>query len=126
MLTFLQIRNFTIIESLDLDFSAGFTCITGETGAGKSIMVGALGLLCGARADTSAIREGCERAELNAGFYLDENSAALAWLREAELDDGSSCLPSSDIAADLIAHWGLDEGAGDAIHDLTTNNNDGN
>jgi DNA repair protein RecN (Recombination protein N) len=92
MLTFLQIRNFTIIESLDLDFSAGFTCITGETGAGKSILVGALGLLCGARADTSAIREGCERAELNAGFYLDENSAALAWLREAELDDGSSCL----------------------------------
>jgi DNA repair protein RecN (Recombination protein N) len=92
MLTFLQIRNFAIIESLDLEFSDGFTCITGETGAGKSILVGALGLLCGERADTSAVRSGSDRAELSAGFELDENSAALTWLREAELDEGATCL----------------------------------
>jgi DNA repair protein RecN (Recombination protein N) len=92
MLNFLQIRNYAIVDSLDLEFSAGFTCITGETGAGKSILVGALGLLCGNRADTSAIRSGADRAELNAEFELPPDSPALSWLREAELDDGSICL----------------------------------
>ena len=53
MLRFLQIRDYAIVDSLDLDVSTGFTCITGETGAGKSILVGALGLLCGERADSS-------------------------------------------------------------------------
>ena len=75
MLTFLQIRDYAIVDSLDLDVSEGFTCITGETGAGKSILVGALGLLCGARADTAAIREGADRAELSAGFDLRNNAA---------------------------------------------------
>ncbi|MBT8059078.1 MAG: DNA repair protein RecN [Gammaproteobacteria bacterium] len=92
MLSFLQIRNYTIVESLDLDFASGFTCITGETGAGKSILVGALGLLCGNRADSSAIRSGASRAELGAGFELAAGSAALAWLQDRELDDGSTCL----------------------------------
>ena len=68
MLSFLQIRNFTIVESLDLDFTAGFTAITGETGAGKSIIVDALGLLKGKRADTTAIRTGAQKAELSAEF----------------------------------------------------------
>ena len=53
MLRFLQIRDFAIVDSLDLEVNAGFTCITGETGAGKSILVGALGLLSGERADTA-------------------------------------------------------------------------
>jgi DNA repair protein RecN (Recombination protein N) len=92
MLSFLQIRNFTIVETLDLDFSAGFTAITGETGAGKSILVDALGLLRGNRADTAAIRTGASRAELNAQFDLEEGSRALNWLCEAELDDGCGCL----------------------------------
>lgn len=92
MLTFLQIQNYAIIEALDLDFATGFTCITGETGAGKSIMVGALGLLTGQRADTSAIRSDCKKAELIAEFELAPGNAALEWLRERELDDGSLCL----------------------------------
>jgi len=92
MLSFLQIRNFTIVESLDLEFKGGFTAITGETGAGKSILVDALGLLKGNRADTSSIRSGADRAELSAEFELQESSRALAWLRKAELDDGLLCL----------------------------------
>jgi DNA repair protein RecN (Recombination protein N) len=92
MLSFLQIRNFTIVEALDLEFKGGFTAITGETGAGKSILVGALGLLIGNRADTDSIRAGADRAELTAEFLLDAESRAVAWLRDAELDDGSSCL----------------------------------
>jgi DNA repair protein RecN (Recombination protein N) len=92
MLNFLQIRNFAIVESLDLEFSGGFTCITGETGAGKSILVDALGLLCGNRADTSTVRAGSDRAELSAEFELQEKSPALHWLREADLDDGQLCL----------------------------------
>ena len=92
MLRFLQIRDYAIVDTLDLDLTSGFTCITGETGAGKSILVGALGLLSGERADTSAIRDGCERAELSAEFFLAADDAALAWLQAAELDDEQSCL----------------------------------
>jgi len=92
MLSLLQIRNFTIIDSLDLEFSPGFTAITGETGAGKSILVDALGLLLGSRADTGAIRSGCNKAELSAEFELADNSEALRWLRQAELDDDRYCL----------------------------------
>jgi DNA repair protein RecN (Recombination protein N) len=92
MLSFLQIRDFAIVESLDLEFSGGFTTITGETGAGKSILVDALGLLKGNRADTTAIRAGAAKAELNAEFELEEESRALAWLRDAELDIDTSCL----------------------------------
>jgi len=92
MLNFLQIRNYAIVDSLDLEFADGFTCVTGETGAGKSILVDALGLLCGKRADTSAIRDGATRAELNAGFELQKDSAAMLWLQDSELDDGNTCL----------------------------------
>jgi DNA repair protein RecN (Recombination protein N) len=92
MLRFLQIRDYAIVDSLDLEFRGGFTCITGETGAGKSILVGALGLLCGERADTTAIRGGAARAELSAGFDLPPGSQALQWLEDAALDDGASCL----------------------------------
>jgi DNA repair protein RecN (Recombination protein N) len=92
MLRFLQIRDYAIVDSLDLDLAGGFTCITGETGAGKSILVGALGLLCGDRADTGAIRSGAAKAELTAEFELPPDSAALAWLREAALDDDGHCL----------------------------------
>lgn len=92
MLKYLQIRDFAIVEALDLEFSGGFTAITGETGAGKSILVDALGLLKGNRADSAAIRAGAAKAELNAEFELVEGSRALAWLRDAELDIGSGCL----------------------------------
>lgn len=92
MLTALHIRNFAIIESQELEFDGGFTAITGETGAGKSILVDALGLLLGGRADTGLIRSGCERAELTAEFNVNEDSAAYAWLQHNELHDGQNCL----------------------------------
>ncbi len=92
MLRYLQIRDFAIVAALDLEFSGGFTAITGETGAGKSILVDALGLLKGNRADTATIRAGATKAELNAEFELAEGSRALAWLRDAELDIGTGCL----------------------------------
>jgi DNA repair protein RecN (Recombination protein N) len=92
MLSFLQIRNYAIVDSLDLEFAEGFTCVTGETGAGKSILVDALGLLCGKRADTSAIRKGAEKAELNAEFVIGEDSSARRWLSDADLANGDTCL----------------------------------
>ena len=99
MLRFLQIRDFAIVDSLDLELGAGFTCITGETGAGKSILVGALGLLSGERADSSSVRNGADKAELSAEFLLSEGDPALDWLRAAELDDGQSCLLRRMIAS---------------------------
>lgn len=104
MLSLLQIRNFAIIDDLEIELESGFTAITGETGAGKSILVDALGLLLGSRADSTAIRAGCDKAELSAEFHLTDNSRALQWLREAALDatsdsalnanlgDGQTCL----------------------------------
>jgi DNA repair protein RecN (Recombination protein N) len=92
MLSFIQIRNFAIVEALDLEFRGGFTTITGETGAGKSILVDALGLLKGNRADTGAIRSGAGRAELSAEFELGEDSSALSWLRDRELNNATTCL----------------------------------
>jgi len=92
MLSLLQIRNFAIIDDLEIELESGFTAITGETGAGKSILVDALGLLLGSRADSTAIRTGCDKAELSAEFQLQENNPALHWLREAALEDGNACL----------------------------------
>ena len=88
MLKFLSIRDFVIVSSLELDFSAGFTALTGETGAGKSILIDALSLALGERGDATMVRTGCERAEISAEF--DVGAAMQAWLEEQDLagDDG--------------------------------------
>ncbi|MFO1408696.1 MAG: DNA repair protein RecN [Steroidobacteraceae bacterium] len=86
MLTHLQIRDFAIVEAVELEFAAGFTALTGETGAGKSILVDALLLAVGGRADTGAIRHGCERAEIAATFDLGDNPPARAWLDEQSIE----------------------------------------
>lgn len=99
MLLHLHIRNFAIVPTLELEFTAGFTAISGETGAGKSILVDALGLLLGARSDAGWVRNGADRAELNAEFGLGANPAARDWLREHELDDGDSVLLRRGIQA---------------------------
>ena len=82
MLEHLEIRNFALIENLSVDFSEGFNVITGETGAGKSIILGALGLLMGERADTSAVRSGCDEIVINAVVSIPEDHEILPWLEE--------------------------------------------
>ena len=91
MLTRLEIRNYTLIDHLELDFGAGFSALTGETGAGKSILIDALGLLLGDRARTDLIRSGATRAELSAEFDLQALPEAVRWLSDESLDDGDAC-----------------------------------
>ena len=99
MLNHLHISNFAIVPTLDLDFRQGFTAITGETGAGKSILVDALGLLLGSRSDAEWVRPGAARAELTAEFSLQNNRQARKWLEQTELADGSCCLLRRTITA---------------------------
>ena len=80
MLTHLQIRDFAIVEAVELELEPGFTALTGETGAGKSILVDALLLAVGGRADSTAVRHGAERAEVSAAFDLGKNASGCAWL----------------------------------------------
>jgi DNA repair protein RecN (Recombination protein N) len=91
MLRTITARDFAIIDHAELPLGAGMTALTGETGAGKSLMVDALLLVAGARADTAMIRAGCERAELTAEFDLAGEDTLRAWLAEMELDDGDQC-----------------------------------
>lgn len=93
MLRSLAIRNFTIIDQLELAFEPGFGVITGETGAGKSILVDALSQLLGARGESSLVAEGCKQADLTAGFELSENHPARGWLNEQAIQaDGELLL----------------------------------
>ncbi|MDR5866356.1 DNA repair protein RecN [Halomonas koreensis] len=85
MLTELAIRDFAIVDHLELELGGGMTAITGETGAGKSILLGALGLCLGERADAGSVRHGAERADLSARFDIRELPAARAWLASREL-----------------------------------------
>ncbi len=87
MLIHLQIKHFAVVDALELDFSKGMSVITGETGAGKSIMLDALSVALGARADTSWIRPGCEKAEVSATFDISTLSGALLFLTDSELLD---------------------------------------
>lgn len=84
MLQNLSIRDFIIVETLDLEFSSGFTTLTGETGAGKSILIDALSLALGERNDSAVIRAGAERADISATFS--SNPTALSWLENAALE----------------------------------------
>lgn len=100
MLTQLDISNYALIERLELGFAPGLTVLTGETGAGKSILIGALSLALGERADSGVVRQGAERAEVAATISLAGNEAARDWLRGQELDDGDECILRRTVAAD--------------------------
>ncbi len=90
MLLSLSVRNFVIVDQLELDFRPGFTVLTGETGAGKSIILDALSLLLGGRGDGSLVRHGEERAELSATFAIGDMADVRSWLVGQELaDDGN-------------------------------------
>ncbi|HET7664307.1 MAG TPA: AAA family ATPase, partial [Rhodanobacteraceae bacterium] len=100
MLTTLSVRHFAVVEEIEVDFGPGMSVVTGETGAGKSLLVDALMLLSGARADTGMIRPGADRAELHAEFDLASLSAARQWLADEDRDDGDSCQLRRVIRAD--------------------------
>lgn len=87
MLHSLSIRDFVIVSQLDLEFQSGFTVLTGETGAGKSILIDALSLALGARGEGGVTRTGCDKAEISAIFSIANNVEATAWLAEAELEN---------------------------------------
>src|SRR5512139_2886284 len=82
MLRHLSIRNFVLVDALDLELDPGFAVLTGETGAGKSILLDAVGLLLGDRFEVRQLRAGAERAELAAGFDVADCPSAQAWLAE--------------------------------------------
>src|SRR5690606_29532013 len=100
MLAHLDIRDYALIEHLALDLEPGLTVLTGETGAGKSILIEALGLALGDRADSSVVRKGAARATVSATVTLDANSPARRWLEEQALDEGGECLLRRVIGAD--------------------------
>ena len=92
MLSSIQIKDFAIIDRIELELARGMTAMTGETGAGKSIMVDALLFVVGGRAGTDIIRHGCEKAEVTASFSLGSNPLAAAWFKEQDLDFGDECV----------------------------------
>jgi len=96
MLRFLSIQDFVIVDRVELEFAPGFTVLTGETGAGKSILIDALSLALGERGEAGQIRNGCERAEISAEFDVSGLPGLADWLRENDLqndgDDSGTCL----------------------------------
>ena len=87
MLIQLSVRDFAIVETAELEFDTGMTVLTGETGAGKSILVDALSLALGARASAETVRSGAQRADVTAVFEITENAAAKHWLRDHDLEE---------------------------------------
>jgi DNA repair protein RecN (Recombination protein N) len=100
MLTHLQIRDLAIVDAAELEWRGGFTVLTGETGAGKSILIDALLLATGARADSGAIRHGAERAEVSATFDVSGNRAARAWLDEQSIETDREVVLRRVVTAD--------------------------
>ena len=100
MLTHLQIRDFAIIDAAELEFGAGLTALTGETGAGKSILVDAMLLAVGGRADAGVVRHGAERAEITATFELAKQAAARDWLQAQDIQADGEVMLRRVVGAD--------------------------
>lgn len=100
MLQHLNIQNFTLIKELDLEFNSGMTVLTGETGAGKSILIDALLLALGDRADSKAIQNGCDRCSITASFDIRQFPVARKWLQLQELEHENDCILRRTITAD--------------------------
>lgn len=104
MLAGISIRDFAIMETLEVHLGPGMTVLTGETGAGKSILVDALGLLLGDRADAAVVRQGAERAELSAEFDVGKLPDTRAWLAAQDLAEDGDCLLRRSIGRDGRSH----------------------
>ncbi len=91
MIRTLQIKNFLLIPDIEIDFSSGLTVVTGETGAGKSLIVDSIELALGARSDSAVVRSGCDKAEIFVFFGIEDQSIR-QWLQDHELDDGEECI----------------------------------
>ncbi|WP_217476383.1 DNA repair protein RecN [Stutzerimonas stutzeri] len=100
MLVHLSVHNYAIVEHLDLELKRGMSVISGETGAGKSIMLDALGLTLGDRADSSVVRIGADKADILASFDLDDIPDAQAWLAERDLNNDGPCILRRVITAE--------------------------
>ncbi len=100
MLQELTIQNLALIEKLHLNFESGFTTLTGETGAGKSILLDALGLALGERADSALVRHGTPKADITADFDITHLPDVQNWLAENELDEDSTCLLRRTLTAE--------------------------
>ncbi len=100
MLAQLLIRDFAIIDQTEMELAGGMTALTGETGAGKSILLDALGLVLGDRADTDSIRDGCSKAQITADFHPHAASPIWQWLHDHDLDQADACIIRRVISRD--------------------------
>tara|TARA_R110001592_G_scaffold83774_1_gene248107 strand:+ start:30214 stop:31878 length:1665 start_codon:yes stop_codon:yes gene_type:complete len=100
MLNQITVSNFAIADHIEVLFNKGMTVLSGETGAGKSIILDALGLTLGDRADTSMVRHGEEKADISATFDLEHQQTAQTWLKDHDLDDGKQCILRRVITAE--------------------------
>jgi len=100
MLSLIRVKNYAVIDEIEVEFSDGLNVMTGETGAGKSILVDALGLALGDRADATAVRHDAERAEISVAFDVPDKHAALGWLAQRGLDDDTACTLRRLLGAD--------------------------
>ncbi len=100
MLTHIQIRDFAIIDTVELELGPGLTVLTGETGAGKSILVDALLLAAGGRAGAEVVRHGTERAEVSATFAIEGNHGALEWLQQQAIEHEGECVLRRVVGSD--------------------------
>ncbi|MEM6985772.1 MAG: DNA repair protein RecN [Pseudomonadota bacterium] len=100
MLEHLRVHDFAIIDSVDTAFAGGMTALTGETGAGKSILFDAIGLVLGDRAERGSVRDGAERAEIEARFHVQSAADAARWLHEHDLDEDGLCTLRRVVARD--------------------------
>jgi len=100
MLSQLSVKNLAVVERLDLSFEPGMSAVTGETGAGKSILLQALGLALGVRADSNLVRHGKDKADISAAFAVEHNQTVQEFLSENALEDEGECILRRVITSD--------------------------